>query len=143
MARDYFSKKCEIPKDVYEQVKSILKGYDRLKKDRLDILYGTTKKEEGMPHGSSAGDPTARKAERLACIDQRLEAIDQSAVLMRGERGYKVYAEFDPIKAFQNYNYFNCQHKRTEKKPNGPCVRTWHNYKYRFAAIIADKLNIF
>ena len=143
MAREYFPKYCELPKDVYEQVKAILRGYDRLKRERLDILYVTVRKEEGMPHGASAGDPTAKRAEKLAYIDQKLEAIDQSAVLMRGERGYRVYEGFDPVKAFLSYDYFNCQHKRTEQKPNGPCRRTWNNYKYRFAAVIAEKMKIF
>lgn len=143
MAREYFPKYCEIQRDVYDQIKGILRGYDRLKRVRKDIIYGTGTGDSGMPKGSMPGNPTEQKAIRLAYIDERLEAIDQSAVLMRGERGYKVYEDFDPIKAFWSYDYFNCQHKRTKEKPNGPCRRTWNNYRYRFAAVIAEKLKIF
>ncbi len=141
--RDYHRKGCAIGRDVYYQVKGILMSYDRLKKDRLDILYGTQYVISGMPHGSGAGDPTSQKAAKLAAISETLHAIDQAAVLMRGERGDRVYEEFDPIKAYWNYDYFNCQHKRTKDSPNGPCRRTWNNYKDRLSEVIAEKMKIF
>ncbi len=141
--RDYHRKSCEISRDMYYQVKGILMGYDRLKKERLDLLYGAQYAISGMPHGDGVGDPTAQKAEKLAAVNNRLEAIDQAAVLMRGERGDKVYESFDPIKAYWSYDYFNCQHKRTKESPNGPCRRTWNTYKDRFSAAIAQMLKIF
>lgn len=143
MARNYFRKGCEISRDVYYQVKGILMGYDRLKKERLDILYGAQYAISGMPHGGNVGDPTAQKAEKLAAIDEKLKGIEQAAMLMRGERGDRVPEEFDPIKAYWNYDYFNCQHKRTKESPNGPCRRTWNNYKDRFSWAIAQNLKIF
>ena len=141
--RDFHRKSCEISRDVYYQVKGILMGYDRLKKERLDLLYGTQYVISGMPRGSGVGDPTASKAEKLAVIDERWKGIDQAAVLMRGERGERVYESFDPIKAYWSYDYFNCQHKRTKESPNGPCRRTWNNYKDRFSTAIAQNLKIF
>lgn len=39
--REYFPKSSEISKDVYKQVKAILEGYDRLKQERLNIMYGS------------------------------------------------------------------------------------------------------
>lgn len=140
--RDYHRKSCEISRDVYYQVKGILMGYDRLRKERLDILYGAQFEISGMPGGSGMGNPTEQKAAKLAALDERLEAIDQAAVLMRGERGDRVYDEFDPIKAYWSYDYFNCQHKRTKESPNGPCRRTWNNYKDRFSTAIAQRLKI-
>lgn len=141
--REYHRKGCEISRDMYYQVKGILMGYDRLKKERLDLLYGTQYAISGMPHGGGVGDPTAQKAEKLAVVNDRLEAIDQAAVLMRGERGDKVHESFDPIKAYWSYDYFNCQHHRTQDSPNGPCRRTWNNYKDRFSAAIAQSLRLF
>ena len=141
--REYFPKYSEVPKDVYEQVKGILRGYDRLKRERIDILYGSHSPSNGMPSGSGVADDTAVKASKLAYINQRLEAIDQTSVAMRGLLGDKVYEDFDPLKAFWNYNYFNCQHKRTGSKPNGPVHRTWLRYRFRFAGGIAKKLKLF
>lgn len=140
--RDYHRKSCEISRDIYYQVKGILMGYDRLRKERLDILYGAQFEISGMPGGGGTGNPTEQKAAKLAALDERLEAIDQAAVLMRGERGDRVYEGFDSIKAYWSYDYFNCQHKRTKESPNGPCRRTWNNYKDRFSAAIAQRLKI-
>lgn len=141
--RDFHRKSCGISRDVYYQVKGILMGYDRLKKEKLDLLYGAQYVISGMPHGSAVGDPTASRAEKLAAVNERLKGIDQAAVLMRGERGDRVYESFDPIKAYWSYDYFNCQHLRTKESPNGPCRRTWNNYKDRFSEAIAQNLKIF
>ena len=141
--RDYHRKSCEITRDVYYQVKGILMGYDRLKKERLDILYGAQYVISGMPGGSSTGNPTEQRAVKLAALSEKLEAIDQASVLMRAERGDRVGENFDPIRAYWNYDYFNFQHKRTKESPNGPCRRTWNNYKDRFSAAIARNLKIF
>jgi hypothetical protein len=118
-----------------------MQDYDRLKRDRLDIIYGS-KRFDGMPKGSDLGKPTELKAIQLAYIDARLDAIDQTCVLMRGWLGDKVN-EFDPVKAYWSFNYFNCQHKRKGENDDGPCRRTWHNYKDRFTEVIAGKLNIY
>lgn len=143
MAREYFPKYSEVPKDIYEQVKGILRGYDRLKRERIDILYGSHSPSNGMPSGSGVTDETAIKASKLAYINQRLEAIDQTSVAMRGLLGEKVSEDFDPLKAFWNYNYFNCQHRRTSGKPNGPAYSTWKRYRYRYVGGIAKKLKLF
>lgn len=141
--REYFPKYSEVPKDVYEQVKGILRGYDRLKRERMDALYGSRTPAGGMPSGSGISDETAAKATKLAHINERLEAIDQTSVAMRGWLGDKVYEGFDPLKAFWNYDYYNCQHKRTDESPDGPAYRTWRRYRYRYAGGVAQKLNIF
>lgn len=140
--REYYPKYSELPKDIYNQVKAILQGYDRLKKERLNVLYGTPKREEGRASGS-VGDPTSMKAVKLAAIDAKLEAIDQAAVVMRAKYSAKTLEGFDPIKAFWSYDYFNYQHIRTKTKPDGPCKRTWNYYKYRLAAEIAKNLKLF
>lgn len=139
--REYYPKYAEIPKDVFDQVKGILKGYDRLKHERLDILHGTPPKEEG--HSANPGKPTEQKAVKLAYINGRLEAIDQACVYMRGNFDGKVSYEFDPLKAFWNYDYFNCEHIRKDEGDTGPVYRTWLRYRHRFAAIVAENLKIF
>lgn len=140
--RDYHRKSCGISRDVYYQVKGILMGYDRLKKERIDILHSAHYDISGMPSGTGIGDPTELKALKIADINERLKGIDQAASLMRGERSGKVSEDFDPIKAYWSYDYFNYQHKRTKESPNGPCRRTWNNYKDRFSTAIAENLKI-
>ena len=140
--REYHRKSCAVSRGVYVQVKGLLQDYDRLKRDRIDILYGS-KQFDGMPRGSDVGAPTEQKAIRMAYISTRLEAIDQSAFLMRTWLGDKVFEGFDPIEAYWSYDYFNFQHRRTSEDHNGPCRRTWHKYKDRFTESIAQKLNIF
>lgn len=143
MAREYFPKYSEVPRDIYDQVKGILRGYDRLREERLDLLYETRYQITGMPHGGEPGDMTAEKAIRLASIDKRLEAIDQTSIAMRGWLGDKVPEDFDPLKAYWNYNYFNYQHKRNGAESFGPSRRTWNRYKHRYTAGVAKKLNLF
>ena len=140
--RDYHPKYSELPKDLYEQVKAVLKGYDRLKRDRLDVLHGSPPRN-GMPSGSEPGNPTEHKAIKLAYIDSRLEAVDQAAVMMRGWFGEKVELDFDPVKAFWNYNYYNYKHARVDADSEGPSRRSWIRYKHRFAAAVALNLKIF
>lgn len=140
--REYHRKSCAISKDVKDQVKAILKGYERLKRERIDILYGSHC-GDGQPKGNGVGKPTEQKAVKLAYIDTRLEAIDQTAILFRGAYSDRVYEEFDPIKAYWDYNYFNYQHIRKAKNDTGPVYRTWLRYKDRFAECVANKLNIF
>ncbi len=140
--REYHRKSCRVSPGVYKQVKGILQDYDRLKRDRLDILYGSRQTDD-MPRGSDVGMPTEQRAIRLSYIDNRLVAIDQSAVLMRVWLGEKVTESFDPVKAYWSYDYYNCQHKRTRAGDNGPSRRTWHRCKDRFTECIAEKLKLF
>ena len=135
--REYFPKSSEISKDVYKQVKAILEGYDRLKQERLNIMYGSGKDMAGLPRRNVPSDPTRDKAIRLSYINERLDGIGQACISMRAWLGDKVSGEFSPVKAFWGYGYFSSQHK------GGPCRRTWNNFKYRFAALIAYNLNIF
>lgn len=94
--RNYHRKSCNVSPGVYKQINGLLQDYDRLKKDRLDIICGS-KKPDDMPRGSDVSNPTEQKAIQLAYIDSRLEAIDQSSVLMRAWLGEKVSEEFDPV----------------------------------------------
>lgn len=141
--REYFPKYSEVTRDIYDQVKGILRGYDRLRRKRTDLLHEACYQITGMPHGSGPGDPTAKRAIELSCIDERLAAIDQTCVEIRGWFGDSVQDGFDPIKAYWSYNYFNYQHERRGEKDDGPSKSTWNRYKHRLAAGVAEKLNIF
>ena len=142
MAREYFPKYCEVPRDVYDEVKAVLRGYDRLRREQMDIIYGSPS-SDGTPHGSTPGDPTAQKAIKLSYIDGRLEAIDQTAFMLKAWLGDKVPESFDPIKAFWSYDYYNYMHIRRDADDNGPVRKTWTRYRYRFAGEAARRLKLF
>jgi len=140
--REYFPKSSEIPKDVYKQVVAILSGYERLKRERQEILYGTPQKLESG-RSNEAGRPAEQKAIKLTYIDERLRAVDQACVWMRGKLDGKAGYEFNPLEAFYDYNYYNAQYIRHGPKDNGPAPRTWRRYKRRFASLVAKNLKLF
>lgn len=140
--RDYYPKQSEIPRDIYEQVRGIIRGYDRLINDRYILQHGTAQKAEGG-RPSSPGAPTEDKAIRLAYLNDRIHAIDQAQMWMRGKLDGAVDYGFDPIRAFWDYNYYNAQHRRVKQNDNGPAPRTWKRYRIRFAAIVARNLKLF
>lgn len=140
--REFYPKYSEIPKDVYEQVKAVLKGYERYKRERLNILHNTPQKAEGG-RGSQPGNPTEQKAVKMAYFDEQIRAIDQAKMWMRGKLDGKVGYDFDPLEAFWSYSYFNSAHIRRAGHDHGPAERTWKRYRFRFAAIVAKNLNLF
>lgn len=132
-----------MPHNLYMQVQYKIRDYDRLKKERLDILYASPPLPDGQPRGSEPGNPTERKALKMVYIENELKAIDQAAVEVRGIYSAKVDDEFNPIKAYWCYDYFNYMHIRKTKDDEGPGVRTWNNFKTLFSGIIAKNLNLF
>lgn len=141
--REYIRKSSGVPKVVYLRMKTLIMDYNRLRSMRANLLFGSATPADGMSRIRGNGQLTEDKAIKLAVINREIEAIEQVAMLMRGEYSGKTYEEFDPLKAYQDYNYFNYQHIRTEKSPNGPSTRTWHRYKDVFTLRLAKKLNIF
>lgn len=144
MPRDYQRKKSPylLPRDVYMQVKWILSGYDRLKRERADILWGSPSLD-GMPKGSRVSTPTEDKAVKLAYLQERMEAVEQSAVEIRGEYSHRTSEDFDPVKAFWSYDYFNVSFIRKHPDDMGPSERTWKRYKDYFASKVAKRAKIF
>lgn len=141
--RNYVSKKCGISKNVYMQVRYKLADYDRLKMERINLLYGTKTPPSGMPKGNRIGNPTEEKAVKLAYIDGELEGIDQAAMEFRGRFSGKVYEDFDVVKAYFSYDYFNYMHIRRHAEDMGPCERTWRRFKWSFSEKVAEKLKLF
>lgn len=139
--QEYFRKSSGLDRTLYRKVKYILADYDRMKRERLNILYGSGDCQNGMPRGSGVGNPTERRAEKLAAIDDELLAIDQACAAIREAYKEKTYEEFDPLKAYWSYDYFNYMHLRTERNPEGPVRRTWNRYKDCLTRLVAEKLN--
>lgn len=79
-----------LPNDVYRRCVAVAKSYNALKKRCSEqeemILYGSSS-NDGMPHGSGVGNPTAQKAERLIAIHEKnaekIKAIEKALCRMR------------------------------------------------------------
>ena len=144
MPRDYQLKKGvePLPHAVYMQVKYIISDYNRLRHERLDILYGSPKPPDGMPKGADLSDPTGVRGARLADINKRLEAIEQSAIEIFKEMSDKVMEQFNPIEAYWSYDYFNYMHRRSGQGDQGPSRRTWNYFKAKLGHKVAEKLRI-
>ena len=132
MARQYILKHTN--KALFKRIGNILLSYNDQIKERNDILLGSPLPPDGMPRGNNVGRPTENKALRLAQIDAELYAIDQSIIEMQGELSGKVDDDFDVLKAYWNYAYYDC-HK-------GGCEKSWNNFKHTFSYKIAKKLNL-
>ena len=132
MARQYILKHTS--KALFGRIRSILESYDDQVRERNDILLGSPLPSDGMPKGTYVGRPTEDKAIRLAQIDAELQAVEQSVVEMQGELSGKVPDEFDVIKAYWDYAYYDCN--------KGGCPKSWNNFKHTFSYKIAKKLNL-
>ena len=144
--RDYQAKKNNpyyLPHDVYMQVKNRLMGYNRLRREKMDIIHGSPLPQDGMPRSTDLSNPTQRKVIKLEYIEATIRAIDEAAEYMYSKLKGKVYDEFEPIRAYWSYDYFNYEFVRKEENDEGPSRRTWNRFKSMFSYYIAKNLNIF
>lgn len=82
----------KLPKDVYYRCISVARGYKAQKKRYMEqeemILYGSAA-SDGMPHGNSVGNPTARSAERLLSLHEKagekIEAVENALQKMEDD----------------------------------------------------------
>ena len=142
MAREYIPRTWTYGKPAWYRTKALLQDYDRLRREREDILRPGIRQMDAQPRGTDISDPTGRGAIRLARINEELEAIDQSAVQMRGILSKKVQQDFDPVHAYWSYDYYNYQCVRKTPEDLGPCIRTWRNYRVQFLSLVALKAKI-
>ena len=73
-----------LPTAVYNKTIWQIRDYYRLKEARDDIIFQHGA-PDGMPHGSGIGDPTFRKAEKLARVADITKAIEDSLEMIPQE----------------------------------------------------------
>jgi len=66
-----------LPTAVWNKTIWQIRDYYRLKEARDDIIYQRGA-DDGMPHGSGTGDPTFRKAEKLARVQDVVKVIEDA-----------------------------------------------------------------
>lgn len=135
--------KYRLPHGLYMQVLWKIRDYERLKRERLNVLYGSGGTADGMPRGSDVGQPTEQKALKLAYIDSQMAAVDEACTWIRGEYSGRVVEDFNPLDAFEDYGYFNYSYVRKGDDDLGPCIRTWKYFRARLCYKVAENLNMF
>ena len=128
--------------NLYMQTLYIIKDYEGLRAERINLLYQGTQPSDGQPKGNMTSDPTQDKAIRMAEIDAKLKAIEQADMLLRGEYSSRTYDDFDPLEALENEAYFNYMHLRRNKDDTGPSNITWKRFRGKFVYLVAKNLNI-
>ena len=133
--------KLRIPHDVYMQVRYKIEGYERLKQERDEVYAASPAPPDGLPKGSQLGNPTEHKAMLLANIDREISVIESCIADIKRDYGDRVVPDLDPIRAYRNYEYFNCAHIRSAyMRDEGPKRRVWHYYKSMLTYLIAHRL---
>ena len=135
--------KYQLPHSLYMQVLWKIKDYERLKRERADVLYGGGVPADGMPRGGEMGRPTEQKALRLVYISEQMEAVEGACAWIRREYFDRLPEEFDPLTAFENYGYFNCAYRRADASDLGASTRTWKYYRAKLCYKIAENLKMF
>lgn len=134
---------ANLPHNLYMQIQYMLKDYDRLQKEREDLLYASPPPPDGMPHAEhTKGDPTGRRAIRLAAINAQLAAFDEAMAQVNERYQSRVHTRFDPLSAYWNYEYFNYVFLRRDAGDSGPSRRQWNYYKTLLSRLVAEQLHM-
>ena len=95
MTRNYIPKSEKEFANVYKIVRFRLADYDRLKRERENILHSSSGPSDGMPRGGGISNPTEQKALKLLEIDNFFHIVGQACMTIRGEYNKKVQEDFD------------------------------------------------
>lgn len=128
--REYQVKKNNpfwLPKAVYYQALYAVRDYDRLCREYQDILFESAPPADGQPRGTRMGAPTEQKAERLAEVSEKLDAIERALEQLPEEYRKGV---FDNIRKNTAYPYTAGR-------------ATWARHRRRFLYHVAKNLHLF
>ncbi len=131
----------KMPHDLFKQVIYIIKDYDRIKTQRLEILHSSPV-SDGQPYQRNNSSPTENKGIKLAMLEERCEAVEQTINYMNGKYAITCTREpFDPLEAFikrEMFDYFRSK----PGKDTAPSSKTWQRYRNEFAYHVANKLQL-
>lgn len=124
-----------IPADIYRQCTAIAKSYYtmlRRRKEQEEIILHGSPVSDGQPKGSGAGDPTARKAERLIAAKERndwkIRAVEQAWSRM----------EDQTARDFVKFNLFEGLQMQYIDLPMS--IRTMKRTRSQFIRFVAEEL---
>lgn len=79
--KDYQPKhknKYYLRKGIYQRTLALVRDYDGMRQDRINILHGTYSSLDGMPKGNNISDPTADRAAKIAVLSGDIDAIEKA-----------------------------------------------------------------
>ena len=124
-----------IPDDIYRQCVAIAKSYYTMLHRRSElesnILHGSSI-NDGMPRSTDIGDPTARKAERMALSAQR-----NNEKIRAVERAWARLAD-GTEREFVKRNMFEGTQMQYISLPMS--IRTMKRVRSRFICLVAEEL---
>ena len=127
-----------IPADIYRQCTAIAKSYYtmlRRRKEQEEVILHGSPVNDGQPKGTGAGDPTARKAERLIAAKERndwkIRAVEQAWCRMADETA----------REFVKKNIFEGAQMQYIDLPMS--IRTMKRTRSRFIRFVAEELGEF
>lgn len=116
-----------LPKAVYYQALYAVRDYDRLRAEYRDVLAQSLGSGgDGQPRGGAPGRPTQRKAEKLAEISEKIDAIDRALAEIPPE--YRK-AVFENVKDQKPYPYI-------------ASPPTWSRWRRKFLYEVAKNLRL-
>ena len=115
-----------LPHNVYYIALYTVRDYDRLCGEYQDILYSSAPSADGQPRGTRMGAPTEQKAERIAEVSEKLDAIERALNQLPEE--YR-----QPV--FNNVRY-------NRPYPYTAGVSTWSRWRRRFLFYVAKYLHL-
>lgn len=77
-----------ISKERYLELIHFCRQYPEWKTEAASLIGPSGVKIDGMPHGSSSGDPVAAAAERRARLLEKIQMVDDCAAAVGGGRWY-------------------------------------------------------
>lgn len=116
-----------LPKAVYYQALYAVRDYDRLSKEYQEILFESAPSADGQPRSTKIGNPTEYKAQRLAEVSEKLDAIERALEKLPEEYRKGV---FDNVRKGAAYPYVAGR-------------ETWGRHRRRFLYHVAKNLHLF
>ena len=121
---DYYPKKTPLPRDIYNRVLWLVRGYDRMAEE-VEAMVTKSKTDEPTGGGGTS-DPTATAAARRERTRADIKAIDDALKTVPEEYREVVFKSIKdrrPMRSFPAYDY--------------AAQKTWSTWRLRFIYRVA------
>ena len=125
--RDYQPQKNNqylLPYSLYRKTLAFIRDYERMRLEYTHIGQESPPPPDGMPRGSSSGNPTERNGIRRAELHDSIKAIEDALDMLPEEYRKGVWRNIIEYKRY----------------PKDADVRTYSRYKQRFIYHVAHNL---
>ena len=123
---DYYPKSTSLPRDVYNRVLWLVRGYDRIQEELELLALPEGLQNDGEPRGTGTSDPTVVAAIRREKLWDDIHAIDTALETVPAEYREVVFLsikDMRPMRSYPGYDY--------------AAERTWKRWRGRFMAEVA------